>query len=196
MTRRGPGGAHWAETGPGAQSVVSHTERDGREAQRPQQPAGACHVSPGRASSRAAPPPCLARHTRCARARTAPHSSGRVLIPGPDHSKLSRHAQLTPSVSLSARPPSCRSLSDPTAPDAGLMMGPMASGGRVVTALAPVRTCSGHCCARDPWDWPVHVVYCTVYFVLSCHVAHCPVTLSPPSPPGNAGHSLPLPGSP
>ena len=76
-----------------------------REAQRPRQPAGACHVSPGRASSRAAPPPCLARLTRCARARTAPHSSRRVLIPGPDHSKLSRHAQLTPSVSLSARHP-------------------------------------------------------------------------------------------
>lgn len=31
MTRRGPGGAHWAETGPGAQSVVSesHREREG-----------------------------------------------------------------------------------------------------------------------------------------------------------------------
>ena len=126
--------------------------------------------------------------------------SSHALCPGPDCP-----AQLPPCSDPRTRPfqivqtrathsvrlslgPSPPSLSDPTAPDAGLMMGLMASRGRVVTALAPVRTCSSPSSARDPWDWPVHVVYCTVYFVLSCHVAHCPVTLSPPSPPANAGH--------
>ena len=157
-----------------------------REAQRPRQPAGACHVSPGRASSRAAPPPCLARLTRCARARHSPAQLPPCSDPRTRPFQIVQ-TRATHSVRLSLGP-SPPSLSDPTAPDAGLMMGLMASRGRVVTALAPVRTCSGPSSARDPWDWPVHVVYCTVYFVLSCHVAHCPVTLSPPSPPANAGH--------
>lgn len=57
------------------------------------------------------------------------------------------------------------------------------------TGPGPYLTAAAH-----PWDWPVHVVYCTVYFVLSCHVAqHCPVS---PVSTTRTGHSLPLPGSP
>ena len=169
--------------------MVSHTERDGRERHRDR------GNQPGRVTSHlAGPRPALPRprHTRCARARTAPHSSCRVLIPGPDHSKLSRHAQLTPSVSLSARHPVSLG---PNRPGCGADDG--ADGqqrpGCHGTGPGPYLL-RPSLAARDPWDWPVHVVYCTVYFVLSCHVAqHCPVS---PVSTTRTGHSLPLPGSP
>ena len=56
MTRRGPGGAHWAETGPGAQSVVSESHRDGRGRHRDRS------NQPGRVTSHlAGPRPALPR---------------------------------------------------------------------------------------------------------------------------------------
>ena len=75
-------------------------------------------VSPGSPGHLAGPHPALprpSRHTRWCRVAglCRGRSSARVLIPGPDHSKLSRHAQLTPSVSLSARPPA-RSRTQPS----------------------------------------------------------------------------------
>ena len=116
--------------------------------------------------------------------------SSHALCPGPDCP-----AQLPPCSDPRTRPfqivqtrathsvrlslgPSPPSLSDPTAPDAGLMMGLMASRGRVVTALAPVRTCSG-----PHWPPVTHgtglYMLCTVPCTLYCHVtwhtapSHC-----------------------
>lgn len=101
---------------------IASRDGAGESRPRPRQPAGRCG-QPGRVTLCLTPghlagphpalprPPCLNSHTRCARLCPGPscaaaaRSSARVLIPGPDHSKLSRHAQLTPSVSLSARPP-------------------------------------------------------------------------------------------
>ena len=168
---------------------MSHTERRVRERERHRDRGN----QPGRVTSHlAGPRPALPRPRVSLVSRavpgpgTAPHSSRRVLIPGPDHSKLSRHAQLTPSVSLSARHPVSLGPNRPgCGPDDGAdgQQRPGCHGtGPGPYLLRPSLA------ARDPWDWPVHVVYCTVYFVLSCHVAHCPVTLSPPSPPANAGH--------
>lgn len=144
------------------------------------------------------PRPCLTRHTRCGRARA--RARPRPCAPlRPCSDPRTRPFQIvqtraTHSVRRSLGPTPV-SLSDPTVRDAGLMMGPMAGGGRVVTTSAPVRTWPTLATGRPSLTHGTGLyMLCTVPCTLYCHVTwHWPSHCLQAPPLGPDTH-CPFPG--